>query len=776
MDQLLESLDEPTCIRLACLDADVASEGDFSSWKSSAKKLDAYVRINADLVASLIAALRTRVVRLEGECKSLSISTGDRIINAVSEYKSIISSCSDIQRHVNDMTASMQRLGGDFSERIQALVDLDMAYARMHDTKAILRITIDILKTFKEMSESIKNGELYHAAKLYRKACDTYKGPLTEATSMGWFDEDPNQGEVPNWDGPDERSFLRENIGYLAPFLLTQFDSMEINLDQAVTTMFNQWLIYGNEQALNIGLDAMHECEIEHHIRRRHLVEQKASWEDLQRASSQGVAVKLLVERIQKLKYDSSAMRTPVNGKRSSRRLSLKLLSKAVSVKCAYSECSSLLQEYMQARDGQLGSMLVPPDSESTERAYLAQLVGFFMIESEVCKRISNLDTQGHLKTVWEGASAAVSAELGAMLDEVSSVGNMLELKWQSLYACQALERFGVDIINTNSIRSAIKKRISRLCTLLHEPTMAKLENADGDAELLKESVAYCFEEIAKYFDGLVPQNSINTVALIEAEKVICKLLQEIFSSIGDQNSYDNAESDEVLSFIETLDFMKGVLLEHKQGEDRSVTLESMDRLMESAVSRLSKSMAQTTVLQACNAMHPSPQEFWNINKSPSGGNLISAWCDSMIEQVEFYRGELGEFGFSQGVEKSILTSYISCIVSEIMSTITKYGGNMTGIGAYALYCDLQALEGVAKTVGVSGQETGLLVDLILLFKSIAFGDVESILSVGKDQVDEFEKLKILILKKVTDSTEKSEVIQPIDKTIARKLAKQLEN
>lgn len=100
----------------------------------------------------------------------------------------------------------------------------------------------------------------------------------------------------------------------------------------------------------------------------------------------------------------------------------------------------------------------------------------------------------------------------------------------------------------------------------------------------------------------------------------------------------------------------------------------------------------------------------------------------------------------------------------------------MTGIGAYALYCDLQALEGVAKTVGVSGQETGLLVDLILLFKSIAFGDVESILSVGKDQVDEFEKLKILILKKVTDSTEKSEVIQPIDKTIARKLAKQLEN
>jgi len=776
MDQLLESLDEPTCIRLACLDADVASEGDVSSWKSSGKKLDAYARINADLVASLIAALRTRVVKLEGECKSLSISTGDRIINAVSEYKSIISSSSDIQRHVNDMTASMQRLGGDFSERIQALVDLDMAYARMHDTKVILGITIAILKTFKEISESIKKGELYHAAKLYQKACDTYKGPLTEATSMGWFDEDPIQDEVSNWDGQDERWFLRENIGYLAPFLLNQFDSMQLNLDQAVTTMFNQWLIYGNEQALNIGIDAMRECEIEHKIRNRYLAEQKASWEDLQSASSQGVAVDLLVKRIQKVRDDSTAMRTSIKEKNSRSRLSLALLSKAVSVKSAYSECSLLLREYIQARDGQLGSMLVPPDSESKERAYLAQLVGFFMIESDVCKRISNLDTQAHLKTVWEGASAAVSAELGAMLDEVSSVRNILELKWQSLYACQALERFGVDIINTSNIRSALKKRISRLRTLLHEPTMAKLEEADGDADLMKESVAYCIEEISNYLDGLAPQNTTNAMALIEAEKVICKLLQDILSSIGDQNDYDNAQSDELLSFIETLDFMKGALLEHQQIEGDSVTLESMEDLMDSAVSRLCKSMAQSTLSQASNAMYPSPQEFWNLHKPPSGGSLISAWCDSMIEQVEFYRRELGEFGFNQEVENSILISYISNILAEIMSTITNYVGSMTGIGAYALYCDLQALEGVANTVQLSGKEAGLLSDLTLLFKSIAFGDVESILSVGKDQVDEFEKMKILILKKMTDANGKSDVIKPIDKTMARKLARQLEH
>lgn len=270
MDQILEEqegeLDPSTLIRLACLSDDVFAddEDDLSAWKSSTKNIDVSTKVNADLVASLIARLRTRVVELEGECDSLSVSTGDGIANAMSEYRTIISSCSDIQRSVNDMSASMQRLGTDFSERIQALVELDVAHCRMKETKAVIGLAGEILGILRRIYVSMNEGDMYHAAKMYRSAYQAYTPSLEAAAKNGWQEDGHGSGDGA-WDIREESSFMRSHLGYIAPFLLKRLEEIEDRLDQQVSSMMKEWLAYAGHVAEKVGVDAMKLCD-EYHM------------------------------------------------------------------------------------------------------------------------------------------------------------------------------------------------------------------------------------------------------------------------------------------------------------------------------------------------------------------------------------------------------------------------------------------------------------------------------------------------------------------------------
>eukprot|EP00889_Picochlorum_renovo_P008818 jgi/Picre1/35848/NNA_003308.t1 len=115
------------------------------------------------------------------------------------------------------MSASMQRLGTDFSERIQALVELDVAHCRMKETKAVIGLAGEILGILREIYTSMNEVMCIMRRKCI-VACLAYKPSLEEAAKGGWQEEDGRGSGDGVWDVREESSFMKENLGYIAPF------------------------------------------------------------------------------------------------------------------------------------------------------------------------------------------------------------------------------------------------------------------------------------------------------------------------------------------------------------------------------------------------------------------------------------------------------------------------------------------------------------------------------------------------------------------------------
>jgi hypothetical protein len=774
MDQILEEeqegdIDPSTLIRLACLGDDVFAddEDDLSAWKSSTKNIDVSTKVNADLVASLIARLRTRVVELEGECESLSVSTGDGIANAMSEYRTIISSCSDIQRSVNDMSASMQRLGTDFSERIQALVELDVAHCRMKETKAVIGLAGEILGILREIYTSMNEGDVYHAAKMYRSACLAYKPSLEEAAKGGWQEEDGRGSGDGVWDVREESSFMKENLGYIAPFLLKRLEEIEDRLDQQVSSMVKEWLAYAGQVAEKVGVHAMKQCEEYHMYCAEESNIRKRCFDDLTATEDDDERVQIVMDAVMEARrgWERREGSEAVE-------VRLDMLLNAVSVQTAYSDMTDLQRQYENGREGQLGTLLVPPEDGLRGGAYLAQLVGYFIVELSVYRYIKELDTSRFLGTVWDGACAAMSAELGSMLDESASLEGMLKMKDQALFACQSLEEWSVDVVNTTPLRQSLRKRASRFQMLLQEPTLADLENSEGEAESLQKAVETCLKQVMRFFDGLVSHDELVHASVFETEHVFFKMFTSLMPEAETCDAYDNAYVDELLSLIESIRFVQRVLVGQLGQAGQAVdSLSQLKSLIQDAVTRLAQFLCKRTMENALDTVE-RPHDVWNLAIKTE--DPVSPWCDAIIEQIEFQHDELREFGFPDEIVDEMMSAYLKGISSRIAEFVQNYKGSITGIGAFTLYRDLQSLT-MHMTANGGRDQCSELVEILVVSKSVAFGDSEALIDIkDTDLAGEIAALRVSFLEKVVNSSHKVENLEPISRARALSIIKKL--
>lgn len=771
-------LDEPTCIRLACLDnSAVSADSDLTANQSSVKNLDRCTRINPDVVATLIASLRTRVVELEGQWKQLSTSSGGRLTNAISEHRSIVSSSSEVQRSANDMAAAMQRLGGDFSERIHALMKLDVACTRMAETRALFDTIIEILSDIQHIYDSIAKEELYHAAKLYQSICKSYKGLLETATLSSRFEagteeeqQSKNEGDL---DGQGDRTFLQDNINTVSPFLLGRLDDIEKQLDQKLSLLLTEWLTLSSSQTIKAGSEAMHICEMENDCRTLEYQQKQQCLIDMLDDDDAGSskAINLAISCVANLKKKTDAIRDLEHTLVVSVSSILGLLKTSVLIKQIYSNTTHLLKQYVQARESQLGALLVPPESEEKERAYLAGLVGFFLFEISVYDNVSILGTNEFLKTIWEGASSAIVAEVGAMLDEASEIQTMLDLKSWSLFACQSLEKHRIEVIDTQPIRQIIRNRVGRYLVLLYDPTMASLEAAEGDTVLLAASVKSCLHDVTRYMEGLVHTNTLNHASILETEKLLYRILYPVLPQATEEGSYDNALVDGLLSFIETVDFIQLTLFKNRHHQDNINTVShGLESLLNEGIRRYCEILATKTFADAVELIKSDSLSI----RQKAKDDLISPWSDSIIEQFEFQTQEMSEFGFREETKMRILALYADKISLEICLYFQTYTGGITGAGSYSLYRDLKVLQSAFCSID-SYSENEILSGMITISKSIAWGSSEAIKEVKNSGASQnVVKFAIAILENVTNSPNFDKDINSLDRTTARKLAIEL--
>lgn len=332
----------------------------------------------------------------------------------------------------------------------------------------------------------------------------------------------------------------------------------------------------------------------------------------------------------------------------SSERYHVDPLSYAMVVTRAYDpmHVARVRELYVEHRERQLLRLLERVSSDTLD---LAPLIGFFLMEmaaSEV------MDTGAFLRDVWDGVGAALGAEIGAALDESKGWEEMLQLKQNVILACQALSDAGLPL-DTNPLSASLVKRSARYERLIAELAVAELEAAGEHVERIDGAVRACCVRMAAYVEGLAGDGDADGDAARGMQKVdvilggiLERALQELLAAGGSAD----ASISGLLSFSETVSCII-TSLEGFYGSRKG-----LDGIAE----RLERGGRRAAALLAEKAF----QDATVIRKADGDeeGELLSTWCDALIEQFEFSCAEIDDYGFGRDVADAIIGWYADAL------------------------------------------------------------------------------------------------------------------
>ncbi len=309
---------------------------------------------------------------------------------------------------------------------------------------------------------------------------------------------------------------------------------------------------------------------------------------------------------------------------------------------------------YVEHRERQLLRLLERVSSDTLD---LAPLVGFFLMEMAVSEVI---DTGAFLRDMWDGVGAALGAEIGAALDESDGWEAMLELKRDVIRACQAFSEAGLPL-NTTSLTLSLVKRSARYERLIAELGVAELEAAGEHVDRIDEAVRACCVRMAAYVEGLAGDGDAEGDVARAKHKVdvvlggiLERALRDLEDLTGTEESVDTCVGG-LLSFVETasciVTSLEGFYACSRKGLD--TILERLERGGRRAAALLAeKTFQDATAIRKADG--------------DEKGELISTWCDALIEQFEFSCSEIDEFGFGRDAADAIVGWYAEGLLQMI--------------------------------------------------------------------------------------------------------------
>lgn len=321
-------------------------------------------------------------------------------------------------------------------------------------------------------------------------------------------------------------------------------------------------------------------------------------------------------------------------------------LSYAMVVKRAYDpmHATRVTEMYVEHRERQLLRLLERLSSDSLD---LAPLVGFFLMELAVSEV---MDTGAFLRDMWDGVGAALGAEIGAALDECDGWEAMLELKQDVVRVCRAFNEAGVPL-DTTPLTSSVMKRSARYERLMADLGVVELAAAGEHVDRIDEAVRACCVRMAAYVEGLAGEGDVEGDVegdAARAKRKVDVVLGGILDLEGlslTEGSVDTCVSG-LLSFVETVACII-TSLEGFYGSRKG--LDTILERLERGGRRAAELLTEKTFLDAAAIRKADGDEK---------GELLSTWCDALIEQFEFTCSEIDEYGFGRDAADAIVDWY----------------------------------------------------------------------------------------------------------------------
>ena len=605
-------------------EADDAAVSPSSSPALKSKKTDdGGLAIAEGTLNGVIQTLQGISDRRDLELKRTCQANSSEISSALKELSAVQATSADLRRRAQETSASMQRMGAHFSGRMDALDEALLVRDRIQQTRSALATAMHIISLSKEVAESIENGQLYHSRKLLIRLKTRY-GPALKASAAAGEHGDHGLAAFQIEGHPATQR------ASLAGTLLARINELDSKVDLRLTSCLNEWLTQARAGAGTVGRKAMElmEAEKKHKIV---LAEQRRQMLILQKEEEGNGLVDQTADALKtKLSLSSSIGSSSITNNNCASDTSTKgddnfddtilksdpasivdmtLLLRCVHVHSSENTLSQLLESYVEARQAQLGADLAPPgDLLICHRAFLWQIVGFFVLETRVGLVAPQLETSSHTEASWEGASAALAAELGAAIDEASRPEHIRELKKQALLACDAIDRYCGDALSTRGIRSTLTSRVAKVRTTMAIGVAAALEEAaaattregDNTPNIITSSssssainkseiealVTRLSKECSEYMSGLVEEHELPAATCIEVDHILAAAISTKVAGFLIKDGQEDTNLDDAYLTTDSDDEGSWDSEEEEEEEEEESEGSSEDEGSEGSVSR----------------------------------------------------------------------------------------------------------------------------------------------------------------------------------------------
>lgn len=571
LEAALESDDLSPLIKLVCsTGARQSTELDDSGTRSASPPA---VRREEDLpiadgtVKAVVHALHAVSERRDMELKRTSQVNVSEMAAALRELTGVQSTAVELRRRAQEVAGSMQRQGAHFSSRMDSLNEALLVRERVQTTRVAITVATHIISLCEEAGQSIEKGQFYHA----RRVLTAMKSRYGAALKAGASDLNVSRHIT----APSAQ------LGALSRSLLARINELEFSLESKLSAGLNSWLTQARAVAGAVGRRSMKLVEMEMG-RSEVLAAQRA--EVLKALNANKPTAPLLGATQVNKAFSFGADNTNNNNDHNSnneilsvdpldiadlnggmdsnaKRLDMSLLLRCAHVHAADSSMPQLLEAYVEARQAQLGADLAPPGNLLVcHRAFLWQIVGSFVIEARVAALVPQLGSAAHADASWEGASAALAAEVGAAIDEATRSEDIRELKSQALLACEAIDRCCGSLFPTRGIRSTLVKRVERHRATMTGGIFSALDGARSDPKAMKAVISRVENECHEYLSGLVDPHELPAAVFGECDQVLAAAIASRVAAFvalagddyvmgesddSEEESWDSEEDDE---------------------------------------------------------------------------------------------------------------------------------------------------------------------------------------------------------------------------------------
>ncbi|KAJ4850120.1 Exocyst complex component S15A [Turnera subulata] len=350
---------------------------------------------------SLFQQLKGVVRKKEVEIEELCKSNYEEFIIAVDELRGVLVDAEELKSDLASDNFTLQEVGSALLIKLEELLECFAIKKNVTEAIKMSKICVQVLDLCVKCNNHMLEGQFYPAL----KTVDLI-----------------------------ERNYLKNiPVRSLKSAIEKTIPVIKLHVEKKVTSQFNEWLVQIRSSAKNIGQSAIgHTASTRQ--RDEELLERQRKAEEQDMSGLGDFVYTLDVEEVDEdsvLKFDL----TP--------------LYRVYHIHACLGIQEQFREYYYRNRLLQLTSDLqissVQPFVES-HQGYLAQIVGYFIVEDRVLRTAGDLLTTDQVETMWETAVAKVTSVLDEQFSHMDSATHLLLVKDYVTLLGATLRQYGYEV------------------------------------------------------------------------------------------------------------------------------------------------------------------------------------------------------------------------------------------------------------------------------------------------------------------------------------------